>query len=95
VTGTGVDVVVHSGAGVAMADMDPLEASEVMVMVVVEAVLVLGGLDWATMQDQLLVGPGHTSMKDAANLMWVLKKLVLQIVPLMGNLQQRRLHHYL
>ena len=57
-------------------------------MAVVEVVV------WATVEDQLSMVHGLSSMQDVVNLMWVPNNLALLIVLLVGNLQ-RRLNHYL
>ena len=49
---------------------------------------------WATVEDQLSMVHGLSSMQDVVNLMWAPNNLALLIVLLVGNLQ-RRLNHYL
>lgn len=96
VTGTGVgavDVACLLGVGVVMVDTVVLEDLEALDMVV-EVIQVSEGVVWATLPDQLSMGLGHTSMKDAANLTWDPKILALLILLLMGS-PQRKLLHYL
>ena len=96
VTGTGVGAVAVAcllAVGVVMVDTVVLEDLETL-DIVVEAVQVSEGVVWATLPDQLSMGLGHSSMKDAANLTWDPKILALLIVLLMGS-PQRKLLHYL
>lgn len=64
-------------------------------MAVVEVIVaVVEVVVWATVEDQLSMVHGLSSMQDVVNLMWAPNNLALLIVLLVGNLQ-RRLNHYL
>lgn len=65
-----------------------------MVAVVEVIVAVVEVVVWATVEDQLSMVHGLSSMQDVVNLMWAPNNLALLIVLLVGNLQ-RRLNHYL